>query len=65
MLHGSWDLWTPMWAAQLQPTQDYDGWLAAMEGSGGAPPNVDAAEWGAMQTYQCNLRARAEVSLGH
>jgi len=27
----SWDLWTQMWQAQLQPVDQYDGWIDLME----------------------------------
>ena len=43
----SWDLWTPMWHAQLTPIENYPTWLSTMQatqGDAGGDDNLNTAE---------------------
>jgi hypothetical protein len=68
----SFDLWTPMWRAELEPVSNYEGWLTRMDGGdsgGGAQAsdanNVNAAEVELAKTYLTNARSLAATTLAH
>lgn len=64
----SWDLWTPMWRAQIEPITRYDLWMNAMAnglGQGTAVPDIDLAEAEKLYDYLNRLEPLAPVTLGH
>lgn len=64
----SWDLWTQMWHAQLEPVQDYVGWVNVMEetqGDAGGFPNLDASEVSGVTRYLRSLEELAPILLNH
>jgi len=64
----SWDLWTQMWHAQLEPIDDYPAWVARMEDEAGdadAIPGMTGAEYDALAEHLRTLEPLAEVMLQH
>jgi len=64
----SFDLWTQMWYAQLEPVQDFPGWLdyAALVGEeAGVYPDLDAAHLEETLEYFEALRPLSEIMLNH
>ncbi len=64
----SWDLWTPMWRAQLEPVSDYENWLTTLGNGSGASvdvPDLDMDEVAAVQEYLNAARELAPVMLEH
>lgn len=64
----SFDLWTQMWYAQLEPVQDFSGWLdyaAATSSEAGSYPDLDAAKLEETLEYFEALRPLSEVMLNH
>jgi len=64
----SWDLWTQMWHAQLEPVQDYSEWLSLMRSEiGNLPANNDISTGELTQTldYLESLQNLAPVMLTH
>lgn len=64
----SWDLWTQMWHAQLEPVSDFGAWVQAMDvggSSGGAAALVDTVELGDLKRYFTAATPLAELMLGH
>ncbi len=64
----SWDLWTPMWHAQLQPVTDYEDWLTTFEAQLGEPLDVDGLDSESvelMYDYLSAARELAPVTLEH
>ncbi len=60
----SWDLWTQMWHAQLEPVSDYDAWVDALANfpADGYPDNADAD---ALRRYLASLAPLADLLLTH
>jgi hypothetical protein len=60
----SWDLWTQMWHAQLEPVSDYPQWLGALENfpADSYPTQGDAEQ---MHRYLASLEDLAELLLTH
>ncbi len=63
----SWDMWTPMWHAQLEPVSDYDAWLNTLERDApllstvtDLPASFDIGEF---QTYLTSLRPLVQSDL--
>lgn len=64
----SWDLWTQMWHAQLEPVQDYDQWVDLMRdqvGSLSDIEDVNAGEVEEMLDYLEAIKPLAPVMLNH
>lgn len=64
----SWDLWTQMWHAQLEPIDDYPGWVARMEDDPGDPadiPGMTGADYDALADHLGTLEPLADVMLQH
>ena len=65
----SYDLWTPMWSAQLEPVTGYAGWTAAYDaqspGHAGASPAATPEALGSLGRYLRSTRELSEVMLGH
>ena len=60
----SWDLWTPMWRAELEPISRYDQWAAKLT-QGPAPPGIPPDVLADLQAYMIHSSALAEAMLGH
>ena len=64
----SWDLWTQMWHAQLEPVQDYAAWIDTMKT---VSDDVEETAWirqdeyDNLQQYLSSLKALADVTLSH
>ena len=64
----SWDMWTQMWHAQLQPVSNYAEWMNRMNSSSGDigdVPELDSQEYEELMTYLKNLEPLAETMLSH
>ncbi|MFN3165710.1 MAG: Tad domain-containing protein [Phycisphaeraceae bacterium] len=64
----SWDLWTQMWHAQLEPVQDYDRWIDLMKAQIGAASGYQGLSVGELQEtidYLESLEELAPVMLNH
>lgn len=62
----SWDLWTPMWRAELEPVSHYEDWLSRFdEGTGTTATNLDEADLARFRTYLENATDLAETMLTH
>lgn len=64
----SWDLWTQMWHAQLEPVQDYDGWVGLMRAQLSDAAGHDDLSTGELEElvdYLDSLRELAPVMLNH
>ncbi len=64
----SWDLWTPMWRAQIEPITRYDLWMNAMEnglGQGTSVSLIDLDEVEDLYEYLDSLEPLAPAMLGH
>jgi len=62
----SWDLWTQMWHAELEPVTRYDDWVDAI--AAGVPPaeaNVSGRDLEALTEYMAATAPLADVMLGH
>lgn len=59
----SWDLWTQMWHAQLEPVTEFDNWASRLSSYPNNAPNQElAAE---LQTYFEAIAPLADVMLSH
>ncbi|MEM9416625.1 MAG: pilus assembly protein TadG-related protein [Planctomycetota bacterium] len=64
----SWDLWTQMWHAQLEPVQDYAGWVDLMQetmGDASGFPNLEAGEVSGVAGYLRSVEELAPILLNH
>ena len=64
----SWDLWTQMWHAQLEPVQDYDVWISMMQDQIGDASGYDNLSTGQLQElvdYLESIRQLAPTMLQH
>ena len=64
----SWDLWTQMWHAQLEPVQDFAGWAWVMRSSPGGLdqyPGLDADEAENVIEYLRSVEGLAPILLNH
>lgn len=64
----SFDLWTQMWYAQLEPVQDFPGWLdyaGQVSADAGVYPDLDQARLEATLEYFEALRPLSEVLMNH
>jgi hypothetical protein len=64
----SWDLWTPMWHAQLVPVREYGEWVKRLDEQLGAlnlPTGMNAAEVAALLDYLRSIEPLAEQMLEH
>lgn len=64
----SWDAWTPMWHAQLEPVSDFDRWIDQLDegfGQSANLPALDAEEVELMREHLAGLRELAPVMLAH
>ncbi len=63
----SFDLWTPMWQAQLEHVDPLDGWVnVAADASEGDPgPHVDSEDLADLAAYLAAIEPLAEISLSH
>ncbi|MCC6682589.1 MAG: hypothetical protein IT445_16945 [Phycisphaeraceae bacterium] len=63
----SWDMWTPMWHAQLEPVSDYDTWLATLERDASLLATVPDLpiefDIGELQTYLTSLLPLVQADL--
>ncbi len=53
----SWDLWTPMWHAQLTPISQYDTWLSTLQGSANQAGNGDGINTAELPGFISHLTA--------
>jgi hypothetical protein len=51
----SWDLWTQMWQAQLEPIKDLDRWERLMTAQGGLPGSLPEGAGPSSELYQAVL----------
>ncbi len=64
----SWDLWTQMWHAQLEPIDDYPGWIARMNDDAGDAdqvPGMAASDYTELNDHLRTLEPLAEIMLQH
>ena len=64
----SWDLWTQMWHAQLEPVTEYDDWLDRMDdstGDLGEVAEISSQEYEELKTYLGNIQPLADIMLSH
>ena len=64
----SWDLWTQMWHAQLEPINDYDGWVSLIQSQIGNASGNDDLSTGELENlteYLDSLRDLAPILLHH
>lgn len=64
----SWDLWTQMWHAQLEPVQDFAGWVDVMEngrGQANGLPDLSPSEVDGVTEYLRSVEGLAPVLLNH
>uniref|UniRef100_UPI003B01A746 hypothetical protein n=1 Tax=Methylobacterium sp. TaxID=409 RepID=UPI003B01A746 len=64
----SWDLWTQMWHAQLEPVQDFAGWVDVMEngrGQANGLPDLSPGEVDGVTEYLRSVEGLAPVLLNH
>ncbi len=64
----SWDLWTQMWHAQLEPVQDFSGWVTVMQTNPGALsgyPDLSPAEVEEIVEYLRSVEDLAPILLNH
>lgn len=64
----SWDLWTQMWHAQLEPVQQYDVWLDLIKsqlGSASGYKGLSTGELSETIDYLESIKALAPVMLNH
>lgn len=64
----SWDLWTQMWHAQLEPVQEYSGWIDLIEGqidSALGYEDLSAEALRDLAQYLRSLESVAPVMLNH
>ena len=64
----SWDLWTQMWHAQLEPVQDFSGWIRLMQSSSDSLdqyPDIDTDEAEAVIEYLRSVEELAPILLNH
>ncbi|MBI1367521.1 MAG: hypothetical protein GC162_02590 [Planctomycetes bacterium] len=60
----SWDLWTQMWRAEMEPVSNYDGWVEAIT-SGSSNANVPTNEIDDLAQYLGAASGLAQITLGH
>ncbi|QNN21575.1 hypothetical protein HED60_04560 [Planctomycetales bacterium ZRK34] len=60
----SWDLWTQMWRAELEPVSNYEGWVDAIA-NGQLPDDVDPQDIEDLAKYFSATAPLASVMLGH
>ena len=64
----SWDLWTQMWHAQLEPVQDFAGWVSVMEANRNQAsgfPDLSESEVEGVVDYLRSVEGLAPVLLNH
>ena len=64
----SWDLWTPMWHARLEPITDLDQWAAVLNADQsvlGDVPNIESADYLDLEAYLNHTARLADAMLGH
>ena len=64
----SWDLWTRMWHAQLEPVQGYDQWLTKLERAANVAPGIsplESREAGQMVRHLKSVRDLAPLMMKH
>ncbi len=64
----SWDLWTQMWSAQLEPVSRYDDWLTAMRSgdtSALVAADVPQQDFADLTTYLTHAAEFAKATLRH
>ncbi|HEX7009552.1 MAG TPA: hypothetical protein VF184_06190, partial [Phycisphaeraceae bacterium] len=64
----SWDLWTQMWRAQLEPISDYAGWVELLHQTAdeaGQIPGLDAGQVAQLDRYLHSLEPLADQTLVH
>ncbi len=64
----SWDLWTQMWHAQLEPITDLPAWTARMEADADLlplVPDIDSERYTQLIQYMSNSQALGEVMVEH
>lgn len=64
----SWDLWTQMWHAQLEPVQNYSQWIDILENQADLALGYDNLSVGELQeltAYLRSLEAMSEIILKH
>jgi hypothetical protein len=64
----SWDMWTQMWHAQLEPIDEYPDWVARLEDDSGDAdqiPGMTGADYDALAEHLRTLEPLAEVMLQH
>jgi len=64
----SWDLWTPMWHARLEPITRVDRWAETMRTSHSelaAAPDIDEPMYVDLEGYLTRTAGLAELMLGH
>lgn len=64
----SWDMWTQMWHAQLEPVDDYNGWLIEIDRYAPASPTavgLDPQVVEQADQYLRSVRSLAELMLSH
>jgi len=64
----SWDLWTPMWHARLEPVSDLDRWAHAMrdhQADLADARNIDEQRYVDLESYLTRTAGLADVMLGH
>lgn len=64
----SWDLWTQMWHAQLEPVRYYDEWIALMRfqiGEASGYSDLSTGELGELLDYLESLEPLAPMMLNH
>lgn len=60
----SWDLWTQMWRAEMEPVSNYDGWVDAIA-NGQLPADVNPQEVEDLAHYFTATAPLAGIMLGH
>ena len=64
----SWDLWTQMWHAQLEPVQEYERWVSLIEdqiGLASGYEDLSVGELEELNEYLRSLEALAPLLLSH
>jgi len=64
----SWDLWTQMWHAQLEPIRDYQRWIARMERGSralGRTDRIDPESYAQLLEYLRSTRTLGELMTAH